>query len=125
MSSEFPGALQPYADQLEGRSMLVKRAQMFPVECVARGYLAGSGWKEYQASGNGVRHRVTGGAAGWIATAGAAFYACHEEPGRHARREHFLCGTSKSGWRAMLQRASAPDAGNLSAKPRNMQSRAA
>jgi phosphoribosylaminoimidazole-succinocarboxamide synthase len=48
---EFPAALLPYADQLEGRSMLVKRANMFPVECVARGYLAGSGWKEYQASG--------------------------------------------------------------------------
>jgi len=49
--SEYPAALQPYADQLEGRSMLVKRAEMFPVECVARGYLAGSGWKEYQSSG--------------------------------------------------------------------------
>lgn len=49
--SEFPAELQPYADQLEGRSMLVKRAAMFPVECVARGYLAGSGWKEYHASG--------------------------------------------------------------------------
>jgi phosphoribosylaminoimidazole-succinocarboxamide synthase len=48
--SDFPSALQPYADQLRGRSMLVKRAEMFPVECVARGYLAGSGWKEYQAS---------------------------------------------------------------------------
>ena len=47
----FPAALQPYAGQLEGRSMLVKRARMFPVECVARGYLAGSGWKEYQATG--------------------------------------------------------------------------
>ncbi len=44
---QFPAALQPYADQLEGRSMLVRRAGMFPVECVARGYLAGSGWKEY------------------------------------------------------------------------------
>lgn len=48
---EFPAALQPYADQLEGRSMLVKRAKMFPVECVARGYLTGSGWKEYKTSG--------------------------------------------------------------------------
>jgi phosphoribosylaminoimidazole-succinocarboxamide synthase len=47
---EFPALLQPYADQLAGRSMLVKRAAMLPVECVARGYLAGSGWKEYQAS---------------------------------------------------------------------------
>jgi phosphoribosylaminoimidazole-succinocarboxamide synthase len=49
--TQFPTLLQSYADQLEGRSMLVKRAAMFPVECVARGYLAGSGWKEYQASG--------------------------------------------------------------------------
>ncbi len=48
---KFPAPLQAYADQLEGRSMLVKRAAMFPVECVARGYLAGSGWKEYRASG--------------------------------------------------------------------------
>ena len=48
---QFPAELQPYAHQLEGRSMLVKRAAMFPVECVARGYLAGSGWKEYQATG--------------------------------------------------------------------------
>lgn len=49
--AEFPAALAPYADQLEGRSMLVKRAKMFPVECVARGYVAGSGWKDYQATG--------------------------------------------------------------------------
>jgi len=47
---DFPAELHPYADQLAGRSMLVKRAAMFPVECVARGYLAGSGWKEYQAA---------------------------------------------------------------------------
>lgn len=49
--ADFPAELHKYADQLEGRSMLVKRAQMFPVECVARGYIAGSGWKEYKASG--------------------------------------------------------------------------
>jgi phosphoribosylaminoimidazole-succinocarboxamide synthase len=48
--AEFPAVLQPYADQLEGRSMLVKRAKMFPIECVVRGYLTGSGWKEYGAS---------------------------------------------------------------------------
>jgi phosphoribosylaminoimidazole-succinocarboxamide synthase len=47
---DFPKSLHQYADQLEGRSMLVKRAQMFPVECVARGYIAGSGWKEYKAN---------------------------------------------------------------------------
>ena len=48
---DFPESLHKYGEQLEGRSMLVKRAQMFPVECVSRGYIAGSGWKEYQASG--------------------------------------------------------------------------
>jgi phosphoribosylaminoimidazole-succinocarboxamide synthase len=47
---EFPAELAPYQDQLEGRSMLVKRANMFPVECVARGYLAGSGWKDYRST---------------------------------------------------------------------------
>ena len=49
--SEFPAPLKPYSAQLEGRTMLVRRAQMFPVECVARGYLSGSGWKDYQATG--------------------------------------------------------------------------
>lgn len=49
--AEYPTVLRPYAGQLQGRSMLVKRAQMFPVECVVRGYLSGSGWKDYQATG--------------------------------------------------------------------------
>ena len=48
---DLPESLHKYGDQLEGRSMLVKRAEMFPVECVARGYIAGSGWKEYTTSG--------------------------------------------------------------------------
>ncbi|MGH9475059.1 MAG: phosphoribosylaminoimidazolesuccinocarboxamide synthase [Terriglobales bacterium] len=48
---DFPAAVQKEYDQLEGRSMLVKRLQMFPVECVVRGYLSGSGWKEYQKLG--------------------------------------------------------------------------
>ncbi len=48
---EYPAVLRPYADQLAGRSMLVKEAQMFPIECVARGYLSGSGWKEYRSGG--------------------------------------------------------------------------
>jgi len=47
---EYPDPLPRYRDQLEGRSMLVKRAKMVEVECVARGYLSGSGWKEYQKS---------------------------------------------------------------------------
>jgi phosphoribosylaminoimidazole-succinocarboxamide synthase len=47
----YPQPLQKYADQLRGRSMIVKRAEMFPVECVVRGYISGSAWKEYKASG--------------------------------------------------------------------------
>ncbi|MCL4178505.1 MAG: phosphoribosylaminoimidazolesuccinocarboxamide synthase [Verrucomicrobia bacterium] len=46
----LPAALQPYAAQLEGRSMVVRKAVPLTIECVVRGYLAGSGWKEYQAS---------------------------------------------------------------------------
>src|SRR5215469_3192835 len=46
----FPESVRAYADQLADRSMLVKKASVIPIECVARGYLAGSGWKEYQAS---------------------------------------------------------------------------
>lgn len=49
--SAYPAELQKYADQLRGRSMIVTRGEMFPVECVARGYLSGSGWKEYKTSG--------------------------------------------------------------------------
>jgi phosphoribosylaminoimidazole-succinocarboxamide synthase len=44
----YPESLRPYANQLRGRSMIVRRAKMFPVECVVRGYIAGSGWKEYR-----------------------------------------------------------------------------
>jgi phosphoribosylaminoimidazole-succinocarboxamide synthase len=46
--TEYPAALRQFSDQLEGRSMLVEKATVIPIECVARGYLAGSGWKEYQ-----------------------------------------------------------------------------
>lgn len=48
---QFPENLQGFAEELEGRSQIVKKAAPLPVECVARGFLAGSGWKEYQESG--------------------------------------------------------------------------
>ena len=48
---QYPAELQPYKDDLRGRSMLVKKVKMVEVECIARGYLTGSGWKEYQKSG--------------------------------------------------------------------------
>ncbi len=48
--ARFPAPLQKFRPQLEGRSMLVRKTKPLPVECVVRGYLAGSGWKEYKAS---------------------------------------------------------------------------
>ena len=51
-TTQFPASCTPYLEQLKGRSMLVKRAEMFPVECVVRGYLSGSGWKDYQKTGS-------------------------------------------------------------------------
>jgi phosphoribosylaminoimidazole-succinocarboxamide synthase len=51
-AKEFPAQLTPYLDQLARRSMIVRRAEMFPVECVVRAYLSGSGWKDYQATGS-------------------------------------------------------------------------
>jgi phosphoribosylaminoimidazole-succinocarboxamide synthase len=49
--ADYPAELRPFSTMLAGRSMLVKKAAVIPIECVARGYLAGSGWKEYQAGG--------------------------------------------------------------------------
>jgi phosphoribosylaminoimidazole-succinocarboxamide synthase len=49
--SQYPAIVHKYVNQLRGRSMMVVRGDMFPVECVVRGYLSGSGWKEYQSSG--------------------------------------------------------------------------
>jgi phosphoribosylaminoimidazole-succinocarboxamide synthase len=48
---QYPPDVRKYADQLRGRSMLVQRAEMFPIECVVRGYISGSAWKEYKATG--------------------------------------------------------------------------
>lgn len=50
-NTAFPPACQPYREMLEGRSMLVRKAEPLPVECIVRGYLAGSGWKDYCRTG--------------------------------------------------------------------------
>jgi len=57
----FPEVLKPFEAELKGRSMIVKKALPLPVECVARGYLAGSGWKEYQESGTVCGHKLPPG----------------------------------------------------------------
>ncbi|OXS29839.1 MAG: phosphoribosylaminoimidazolesuccinocarboxamide synthase [Desulfovibrio sp. MES5] len=50
--NRFPAELAPWKDELEGRSVLVRKASPLPVECIVRGYITGSGWKDYQATGS-------------------------------------------------------------------------
>jgi len=59
--SEFPAVLKPYSEWLRGRSMLVKKANRYDVECVVRGYLVGSGWKDYLRTGSVCGHKLTAG----------------------------------------------------------------
>ncbi|MDI9585193.1 MAG: phosphoribosylaminoimidazolesuccinocarboxamide synthase [Acidobacteriota bacterium] len=59
--SDFPEAVQPFADILEGRTMWCKKAQVIPVEAIVRGYLAGSGWKSYQKTGEVCGHKLPPG----------------------------------------------------------------
>jgi len=58
---EMPDAIRGHAGELRGRSMLVRRTEVFPVECVVRGYLSGSGWKDYQRTGQVCGHRLPAG----------------------------------------------------------------
>jgi len=51
-AAKFPAALAPYADELEGRSVIVKKAKPLPIECIVRGYITGSGWKDYKKTGS-------------------------------------------------------------------------
>jgi phosphoribosylaminoimidazole-succinocarboxamide synthase len=59
--AKFPSELLPFRQQLAGRSMIVRKARPLPVECVVRGYLAGSGWKDYQATGAVCGHQLPDG----------------------------------------------------------------
>ena len=58
---QMPDAIRRHSDELRGRSMLVKRADVFPVECVVRGYLVGSGWKDYLRTGEVCGHKLPAG----------------------------------------------------------------
>jgi phosphoribosylaminoimidazole-succinocarboxamide synthase len=58
---EMPAAIRSHAGELRGRSMLVLRTEVFPVECVVRGYLSGSGWKDYQRTGQVCGHQLPAG----------------------------------------------------------------
>src|SRR6185295_15055408 len=55
---DFPDVLQPEAPTFAGRSMLVRKTEPLTIECVARGYLSGSGWKDYRATGEVCGHKL-------------------------------------------------------------------
>lgn len=59
--NDFPEETKPYHDILEGRSMLVKKTELIPIECVVRGYIIGSGWKDYQQTGKVCGHQLPSG----------------------------------------------------------------
>ena len=84
--TEFPDEAQGDPD-LAGRSMLVERLTMLPIECVVRGYLVGSGWKDYQATGSVCGHDAAGGPAAGREAARAALHPVDQEH-RGPRREH-------------------------------------
>jgi phosphoribosylaminoimidazole-succinocarboxamide synthase len=58
---QMPSVVQNHADELRGRSMLVRKTDVFPVECVVRGYITGSGWKDYQKTGEVCGHKLPAG----------------------------------------------------------------
>jgi phosphoribosylaminoimidazole-succinocarboxamide synthase len=58
---EMPAVVRAHESELRGRSMLVRRTEVFPVECVVRGYLSGSGWKDYQRTGQVCGHQLPAG----------------------------------------------------------------
>lgn len=59
--ADFPASLHPFHDQIEGRSVLVKKAKPLPVECIVRGYITGSGWNDYQKTGQVCGHHLPAG----------------------------------------------------------------
>jgi len=59
--AEMPATVQSHANELRGRSMLVRKTDVFPVECVVRGYITGSGWKDYQKTGEVCGHKLPAG----------------------------------------------------------------
>ena len=63
---DYPAACAPYREMLRGRSMLVKKAKPLPVECIVRGYLSGSGWKDYSAGEARLRDHASGGTEGIV-----------------------------------------------------------
>ena len=86
--ADLPDEFQPYADYLRGRFMLVKKADMFPAECIVRGYLAGSGLKEYNREGTVCGIELPEGLVNSSKLPEPIFTSVHQSRNRRPRREH-------------------------------------
>ncbi len=93
--------------ELAGRSMHVKKLEMLPLECVVRGYLVGSGWKDYQRTGTVCGHRAADGPRAGRAPAAAAVHAVHQGRAGRARREHHRDAGHRARRRPAVPRAGA------------------
>ena len=111
--SSLPGAV-PEAG-LAGRMMLVRRCDMLPVECIVRGYLAGSGWQEYRATGRVCGLRLPAGLRRGRPPAGADVHAVDQGGARAARREHHVRRGGGDGGRRGGRRGACPRARRLRA----------
>ncbi len=100
----FPEELRAAADQIAGRSVLVRKTEVIPFECVARGYVAGSGWAEYRKTGEVCGIRLPPGLVRSRAPAGAHLHAGHEERDGDTTRTSpsriwpNALGTEEAGW---------------------------
>ena len=95
-------------EEAKGRALLVEKLEMFPVECVARGYITGSGWKDYQATGAVCGIELPAGPAGVGAAARADLHAGHEGRRRRPRRERGLRPRGRDPRRPAAARGAAP-----------------
>ncbi len=91
-------ALQGHRAEITGRAMLCHRTQVFPIECVVRGYLSGSAWKEYAAQGTLAGEKLAPEHAGKRKTGALDFQPGHQSRNR-SRREHYHCAHARSAWR--------------------------
>jgi len=83
-AADFPPECAPYFESLQGRSMLVKKATPLPVECIVRGYLAGSGWNDYRHSQSVSGIKLPEGLKESCKLSPTIFYPDHEGSGRSA-----------------------------------------
>lgn len=88
--ADLPEKFKPYADYLAGRFMLVRKAEMFPVECIVRGYLTGSGLKDYEKTGAVCGIELPVGLVNSSRLPEPHLHAFHEGRDRRSRREHQL-----------------------------------